>query len=144
MVANTAGLRVSAVTEAQKVIASNTSSLKWVTPPKPCQRPKGTIASNSISSARRAVVITLGQVASYTPSIVDMQAAPETLVQKVPSFSLRGPNSGLVRASASCRASLALDSLLAMPSSPLSRLTGGYRERCGNGQDVVAPVRPTS
>src|ERR1700733_10715801 len=121
MVAKTDGLRVVAVTAAEKDINSKTFSLKFVTPPKPCQRPSGTIASNAISSARRDTVVTLGQFSSYTPSIVDMVAAPLTLVQKVPSLSLRGPNSGLVLASASCRASFRLDSLLAMPTSPASR-----------------------
>src|SRR6202044_523035 len=53
-VANTPEYWVSALIAAAKVKHSKPSPLKLVAPPKPFQRPTGTMASNSISSAMRA------------------------------------------------------------------------------------------
>src|SRR3954462_12927608 len=75
---------------------SKPGPLKLVTPPKPCQRPIGTNASNSISSEQRASSSVFGQLISSTPSIVEMAQPRSRLVPKVPSFSLRSLNTGLV------------------------------------------------
>src|ERR1700691_2295937 len=85
-VANTAGFLVDAPMAAAQVKHSKPSPLKLVAPPKPFQRPTGTMASNSISSASRASVNELSHLACKTPSIDDMVAPPLKLLQKVPSF----------------------------------------------------------
>ena len=51
---------------------SKPGPLKLVTPPKPFQRPTGTSASNSISSASFASVSVFGQLISSTPSMVEI------------------------------------------------------------------------
>jgi hypothetical protein len=63
--------------------------LKLVTPPKPFQRPTGTSASNSISSASLASVSVFGQLISQTPSMVEIAQPRSRLLPKVPSLSLR-------------------------------------------------------
>src|ERR1700678_4717890 len=93
-VANTPEYCVSALIAAAKVKHSNPSLLKLVAPPKPFQRPTGTMASNSISSAMRASATELPQSACRMPSIDDMVQPPLRLVQNVPSLSLRSLNSG--------------------------------------------------
>jgi hypothetical protein len=72
--------------------------LKLVAPPKPFQRPTGTMASNSISSAMRASVSVSGHFACRMPSIDDIVAPPLKLLQNVPSLSLRSLKSGLLAA----------------------------------------------
>src|SRR6202142_1789771 len=94
--ANPGGLLVDAPIAAAQVKHSKPSPLKLVLPPKPFQRPTGTMASNSISSARRASAAVLSQLTFSTPSIDDMVAPPERFEQKVPSFSLRSLKSGLL------------------------------------------------
>ena len=79
---------------AAQVNDSKPAPLKLVTPPKPFQRPTGTSASNSISSAMVASASVLGQSALSTPSILEIAQPPLRLLEKVPSFSLRGPNNG--------------------------------------------------
>src|SRR5262249_33190511 len=71
---------------------------------KPCQRPIGTSASNSISSEQRASSSVFGQLISSTPSMVEMAQPRSRLVPNVPSFSLRSLNTGLVlrRGSEAC------------------------------------------
>src|ERR1700683_3559662 len=95
-VANTAGFLVDAPMAAAQVKHSKPSPLKLVLPPKPFQRPTGTMASNSISSASFASAAVLSQLTFSTPSIDDIVAPPERFEQKVPSFSLRSLNSGLL------------------------------------------------
>ena len=59
-----------------------------------------------IATLTGAMMVALGtRIGGILSNSDQLSAAPETLVQKVPSFSLRGPNSGLVFASASSRAS---------------------------------------
>src|SRR5580698_10839710 len=97
-VANTAGCLVSALTPAAQVKHSKPSPLKLVEPPKPFQRPTGTTASNSISSAMRAIAAVFSHLTCNVPSIDDIVAPPERLLQKVPSLSLASLNSGLLAA----------------------------------------------
>ena len=87
---------VSALIAAAKVKHSKPSPLKLVAPPKPFQRPTGTMASNSISSAIRASVTALSHLACKMPSIDDMVQPPLKLLQNVPSLSLRSLKSGLL------------------------------------------------
>src|SRR5262245_62482709 len=75
---------------------SKPGPLKLVWPPKPCQRPIGTRASNSISSEQRASSSVFGQLISSTPSMVEIAQPRSRLVPKVPSLSLRSLNTGLV------------------------------------------------
>ena len=75
---------------------SKPGPLKLVWPPKPCQRPIGTSASNSISSEIFASVRVLGQSMRSTPSMVEIAQPRSRLVPKVPSLSLRSLNTGLV------------------------------------------------
>src|ERR1700689_3965568 len=75
---------------------SKPGPLKFVPPPKPCQRPIGTSASNSISSDVLASSSVLGQLISSTPSMVEMGQPRSRLVPKVPSLSLRSLKTGLV------------------------------------------------
>ena len=95
-VANTPEYFVEAPMPAAQVNDSKPAPLKLVTPPKPFQRPTGTSASNSISSAMVASASVLGQSALSTPSILEIAQPPLRLLEKVPSFSLRGPNSGFL------------------------------------------------
>lgn len=95
-VAKMPGYRVEAPIADAHENDSNPCPLKLVTPPKPFQRPTGTSASNSISSPMRASASVSGQVASSTPSMLEMAQPPLRLEQKVPSLSLRVLNSGLV------------------------------------------------
>src|SRR6185312_13056856 len=81
---------------------SKPGPLKLVTPPKPCQRPIGTSASNSISSDVRASSSVFGQLISSTPSMVEMAQPRSRLVPKVPSLSLRSLNTGLVSRRSRC------------------------------------------
>src|SRR4030081_479462 len=76
---------------------SKPGPLKLVLPPKPCQRPIGTSASNSISSEILASVSVLGQSMRSTPSMVEIAQPRSRLVPKVPSLSFRSLNTGLVR-----------------------------------------------
>src|SRR3954471_14220684 len=75
---------------------SKPGPLKLVGPPKPCQRPIGTSASNSISSEQRASSSVLGQLISSTPSMVEMAQPRSRLVPNVPSLSFLSLNTGLV------------------------------------------------
>src|SRR5271170_582841 len=93
-VANTAGYLVEAPMPAAQEKHSKPAPLKLVTPPKPFQRPTGTSASNSISSAIWASRTVLGQLILSVSGIVLMAHPPFKLVQKVPSLSLRSLNSG--------------------------------------------------
>src|SRR5512141_2117321 len=61
---------------------SNPGPLKLVCPPKPCQRPIGTKASNSISSEHLASSNVFGQLISRTPSMVEMAQPRSRLVPK--------------------------------------------------------------
>jgi hypothetical protein len=90
-VANTVEFCVQAPTPAAQENVSKPGPLKLVTPPKPFQRPTGTIASNSISSASLASVSVFGQLISSTPSMVEMAQPRSRLVPNVPSLSLRSP-----------------------------------------------------
>jgi hypothetical protein len=95
-VAKTAGYLVAAPIAAAQVYGSKPAPLKFVTPPKPFQRPTGTRASNSISSASRANVSVLCQSAFSTPSMVVIAHPWLRLLENVPSLSLRSLKSGLV------------------------------------------------
>src|SRR3984885_9932153 len=97
-VANTAECLVSALTPAAQVKHSKPSPLKLVEPPNPFQRPTGTSASKPISSAMRAIAVVFAQVTCNVPSIDDIVAPPERLLQKVPSLSFASLNSGLLAA----------------------------------------------
>jgi hypothetical protein len=88
---------------AAQVNDSKPAPLKLVTPPNPFQRPTGTSTSNPISSPMRASSSVLGQSASSTPSTVEIAQPPLRLLEKVPSFSLRSLNNGLL-ASRNCSA----------------------------------------
>src|SRR5581483_611755 len=101
-VANTAGYFVSAPIAAAHVYGSKPAPLKLLTPPNPFQRPTGTSASNSISSASCASVSVLCQSALSTPSIVVIAQPWLRLLEKVPSLNLRWLKSGLVLRRASC------------------------------------------
>src|SRR5215211_3454273 len=95
-VAKTLENLVDALTADAQVNDSNPAPLKFVTPPNPFQRPTGTSASNSISSAIRASSNVLGQSASSTPSMVEIAQPWLRLDENVPSRSLRSLNSGLL------------------------------------------------
>src|SRR5260221_11414160 len=69
-VAKTVEYFVDAPTPAAQEYASKPGPLKLVTPPNPLQRPTGTKASNSISSASLARVMVLGQSAFNVPSML--------------------------------------------------------------------------
>src|SRR5205823_231000 len=56
----------------------------------------GTSASNSISSAIRAIARVFGQLISSTPSMVEIAQPRSRFCPNVPSLSLRSLNSGLV------------------------------------------------
>src|SRR5260370_7759607 len=71
-VAKTAEYFVVAPIAAAQVYGSKPAPLKFVTPPKPFQRPTGTSASNSISSASRPNVSVICQSAFSTPSILGL------------------------------------------------------------------------
>src|SRR5580692_10069699 len=86
---------------------SKPGPLKFVTPPKPCQRPIGTSASNSIASEVLASSSVFGQLISSTPSIVEMAQPRSRLVPNVPSLSLRSLKTGLVLRRSSCAGVLA-------------------------------------
>src|SRR5580704_7855981 len=75
---------------------SKPGPLKLVTPPKPCQRPIGTSASNSMASEIFASSKVFGQLISSTPSMVEMAQPRSRLVPKVPSLSLLSLKTGLV------------------------------------------------
>src|SRR4029078_11945204 len=87
---------------------SKPGPLKLVTPPKPCQRPIGTSASNSISSEQRASSSVFGQLISSTPSMVEMAQPRSRLVPKVPSLSFLWLNTGLVLPRCSSRRVLSI------------------------------------
>src|SRR5580698_3005568 len=86
---------------------SKPGPLKFVTPPKPCHRPIGTSASNSISSEILASYSVFDQLISRTPSMVDIAQPRSRFVPNVPSLSLRSLNTGLVLRRFSTIASMA-------------------------------------
>src|SRR6202790_1843516 len=88
-VAKTLGYVVDAPIPAAQENASKPGPLKLVTPPNPLQRPTGTRASNSISSASLARVMVLGQSAFNVPSILVIAQPPPRFVLNVPSLSFR-------------------------------------------------------
>src|SRR5215472_353082 len=87
-VAKTQEVFVDAPIPAAQENDSKPGPLKLVTPPNPLQRPTGTTASNSISSASLASVSVLGQSAFSVPSIDVIAQPPLRFVLNVPSFSL--------------------------------------------------------
>ena len=93
-VANTPEYLVAPAIPAAHVKHSKPGPLKFVSPPKPFQRPTGTNASNSISSAMRPSSRVFGQLTFSVPSIVEIAQPPPRFVENVPSFSLRLLNSG--------------------------------------------------
>src|ERR1700733_8830679 len=92
---------------------SKPGPLKFVSPPKPFQRPTGTKASNSMSSAIWQSSSVFGQLTFSVPSTVEMAHPPPRLVENVPSLSLRLLKRGLVEnPSALCLASVDVDIFL--------------------------------
>ena len=86
-VAKTLEYFVDAPIPAAQENASKPGPLKLVTPPNPLQRPTGTRASNSISSASLARVSVLGQSAFSVPSMDVIAQPPPRFVLNVPSLS---------------------------------------------------------
>src|ERR1700684_1475930 len=97
-VANTLEYEVAAERPAAQANTSKPSPLKLVSPPKPFQRPTGTMASNFMSSARRASSLVAGHSALSKPAIFEIVPPPERLVENEPSFSGELLKSGLVAA----------------------------------------------
>src|ERR1700733_4548072 len=112
---------------------SKPGPLKFVTPPKPCQRPIGTSASNSIASDVLANSSVFGQLISSTPSMVEMAQPRSRLVPKVPSLSLRSLKTGLVLRRSSCAGVIA--------SMTSSSQAGGAYERQGGVAIVAQPCQ---
>src|ERR1700733_11834177 len=97
-VANTLAYEVASDRPAAQANTSKPSPLKLVSPPKPFHRPTGTMASNFMSSARRASSLVAGHSALSRPAIFEIVPPPERLVENEPSLSGELLKSGLVAA----------------------------------------------
>src|ERR1700690_3319164 len=106
---------------------SKPGPLKFVTPPKPCQRPIGTNASNSMASDVLANSSVFGQLISSTPSMVEIAQPRSRLVPNVPSLSLRSLKTGLVLRRSSC------SGVFTSTASSLDRLLGQRFEKLRRG-----------
>src|SRR3984957_1852080 len=113
-VANTLEYLVAPAMPAAQEKHSNPGPLKFVSPPKPFQRPTGTRASNSISSAMRPSSSVFGQLTLSVPSIVEIAQPPPRFVENVPSLSLRSLKRGLVGSVLTRRSASVVDMFLSL------------------------------
>src|ERR1700691_5975129 len=97
-VANTLEYEVASDSPAAQANTSKPSPLKLASPAKPFQRPTGTMASNFISSARRASFLVADHSALSKPAIFEIVPPPGRLVENEPSFSGELLKRGLVAA----------------------------------------------